>query len=559
MQELAVLARNVCLFSLSSYSPRLLGHVVLTGSIASADRRPVDPPPVVELRIFEGQTWQEAESKDVTFHYNANFMLYVTLEHARVMAHGRVQTPAANNQPPVLTGMPVSGMAYLDRPQEAGYFLFPDLSVRHEGRYRLHFHLFEETKVEEDKDPETADDNMITPPFSNSFDFRMELKSRDFNVFSAKKFPGLKESTQLSRVVAEQGCRVRIRRDIRMRRRDVKPGADFEEHAKDEYSRHRRTETPEIKQQQHFRPRSMSGSADRASFSGDSQRRSSGADYPPPPFGAHQAQSASGHLQFLANAPHGQYPQPAHSSSRTPSVPPSPSAYQTTHASQYSPHAVGYQQQQQQQHAHPSQQAHQMPQQQGHRASFGAMPLQHQQYHQQQERSMSQSHFYPPSQPAPQRDSGARDFREPAAPSQYRSPAHVPIARAPSKEYTVLPPYSIAGGKSVPSAGPLTLPPINTLAGGLAARALPPLGSPVDQDMPPLQAMPATGFLPPPPPVAAGMKRTRDDAPRYEADMRRYQNGARDDGRLLDEDGEPALSYNRADGAVETFPPGSSI
>lgn len=36
---------------------------------ASADRRPVDPPPIVELRIFEGENRQN----DITFSYNANF------------------------------------------------------------------------------------------------------------------------------------------------------------------------------------------------------------------------------------------------------------------------------------------------------------------------------------------------------------------------------------------------------------------------------------------------------------------------------------------------------
>lgn len=49
---------------------------------------------------------------------------------------------------------------------------------------------------------------------------RSEVKSAPFIVYSAKKFPGLMESTQLSRTIADQGCRVRIRRDVRMRRRD---------------------------------------------------------------------------------------------------------------------------------------------------------------------------------------------------------------------------------------------------------------------------------------------------------------------------------------------------
>ncbi len=60
-------------------------------------------------------------------------------------------------------------------------------------------------------------------------DWRLKVDSQPFTVFSAKKFPGLAESTSLSRIVAEQGCRVRIRRDVRMRRRDNKAPARFDD------------------------------------------------------------------------------------------------------------------------------------------------------------------------------------------------------------------------------------------------------------------------------------------------------------------------------------------
>ena len=137
-------------------------------------------------------------------------------------------------QTPVLTGTPVAGMAYLDRPCHAGYFIFPDLSVRHEGIYRLSFNLFEETKMEADMDADGEVTNKDHPsaklmlrspsnPYQN-VNFRLEVKSEPFSVYSAKKFPGLAESTGLSRMVAEQGCRVRIRRDVRIRvRKDKKP------------------------------------------------------------------------------------------------------------------------------------------------------------------------------------------------------------------------------------------------------------------------------------------------------------------------------------------------
>ena len=190
---------------------------------------------------------------DITFSYNANFFLFATLENARPIAQGRVpQNPPAF---PVLTGMPVSGMAYLDRPSPAGYFLFPDLSVRHEGKYRLGFTLYEEVKEAKDADAEPATNHpdhpankqkMLGPLAAKAHvDWRLEVKSKPFTVFSAKKFPGLAESTALSRIVAEQGCRVRIRRDVRMRRRD-KTAPDFEDFDDEpSFVRSRATPTPD--------------------------------------------------------------------------------------------------------------------------------------------------------------------------------------------------------------------------------------------------------------------------------------------------------------------------
>ncbi|KAJ4289834.1 velum formation- protein [Kalmusia sp. IMI 367209] len=210
-----------------------------SGAKSSADRRPVDPPPIVELRVFEGE-------QDITFAYNANFFLFATLENARTIAPGRA--PAATPSFPVLTGTPVAGMAYLDRPSPAGYFIFPDLSVRHEGKYRLSFALYEELKEPKDMDPEDRSAVNAHPQagVDAHVSHRLEVKSAPFIVFSAKKFPGLSESTALSRMVAEQGCRVRIRRDVRMRRRENKSNKDWDDFDEDAgYEGGRRTATPD--------------------------------------------------------------------------------------------------------------------------------------------------------------------------------------------------------------------------------------------------------------------------------------------------------------------------
>lgn len=293
-----------------------------SGMKANSDRRPVDPPPVVELRIIEGPTI--AEGKDITFDYNANFFLYASLEHARPLAHGRVQNAATNN-PPILTGVPASGMAYLDRPTEAGYFIFPDLSVRHEGLYKLTFSLFETTKEEKDFDLEPADTEL--PP---GVDWRMEIQTQPFIVFSAKKFPGLMESTQLSKTVADQGCRVRIRRDVRMRKRDPKAN-DYERRGEDYPPRHR-TVTPAAEDPHGLRARSVSNSSEhRTTYPAEPQRRPSAAGAPaaypppppPPPSYEPAASAPGGHLSF-GNSTAPQYATPRQYSQPQSAMPPSP-------------------------------------------------------------------------------------------------------------------------------------------------------------------------------------------------------------------------------------------
>ena len=275
---------------------------------------------MVELKVLEGDA-----KTDITFSHNANFFLYTTLESARPIAQARGNAVPAPY--PVLTGMPVAGMAYLDRPSPAGYFIFPDLSVRHEGKYRLSFNLFEELKEDKDSDseptaytnPDHPNNNLLrSSPMAPQahVHFRLEVKSEPFVVFSAKKFPGLAESTQLSRVVAEQGCRVRIRRDVRMRRRDTKSSKDYDEYDEDPagYTRAERYVTPDMYSQQPPIP-DRARSASNASVEAHTpyatiERRPSNqeigyyhqAAHPPPPPPVQQSQPSttaySSHLSF---------------------------------------------------------------------------------------------------------------------------------------------------------------------------------------------------------------------------------------------------------------------
>ena len=171
-------------------------------------------------------------------------MLYASLENSRPIAHGRLHPGGI----PVLTGVTVASPAYLDKPEKAAYFIFPDLSVRHEGWYRLRFSLFEGIKEGKDADPDRPllpeNDDPVASRVVQKHQCmanRMEVVSEPFQVFSAKKFPGLNMSTDISRDMADQGCRVRIRREIRQRKRAAqKP--DPENVARPAYSEYVRSD-----------------------------------------------------------------------------------------------------------------------------------------------------------------------------------------------------------------------------------------------------------------------------------------------------------------------------
>ncbi|KAJ2731306.1 hypothetical protein IW152_004653 [Coemansia sp. BCRC 34962] len=94
-----------------------------------------------------------------------------------------------------MTGSVVASLAHLKDidGNDGAFFVFPDLSVRCEGVYRLKFSLFEIV--------------------GNQIFFCKSVTSSSFTVYSAKKFPGMEESTHLTRLFAEQGLKIRVRKE----------------------------------------------------------------------------------------------------------------------------------------------------------------------------------------------------------------------------------------------------------------------------------------------------------------------------------------------------------
>ncbi|GMM37338.1 hypothetical protein DASC09_046630 [Saccharomycopsis crataegensis] len=92
------------------------------------------------------------------------------------------------------------------------WFVLQDLSIRIEGKFKLRFSLFK-------LDPTTIFDSIDNKPeidlnSAGSTVPILDFKYTDvFQVYSAKKFPGVMDSTPLSKAFASQGVKIPIRRD----------------------------------------------------------------------------------------------------------------------------------------------------------------------------------------------------------------------------------------------------------------------------------------------------------------------------------------------------------
>ncbi|KAI8645779.1 velvet factor-domain-containing protein [Parasitella parasitica] len=147
------------------------------------DRRPIDPPPIIQLL---------SNQQDDEYLQNPYFFLYATLTDGR----GETDLHFVNGNR-TTAGTVVQSLHKLKDHDntDGGFFIFSDISVRLEGYYRLKFTLYE-----------------IEGCFVNRL---CSIVSDVFQVYSPKSFPGMSESTFLTRSFSDQGVRIRIRKEPR--------------------------------------------------------------------------------------------------------------------------------------------------------------------------------------------------------------------------------------------------------------------------------------------------------------------------------------------------------
>lgn len=153
------------------------------------ERKPIDPPPIVQLMVNP--------RKDPARTFLQNPYLILT---ARLIRKGdEDQDEQSGPKESDLTGTLVSSLYSLKDTDnsQGGFFVFGDLSVRRVGTYRLAFILYELRLAEKEC---WLLSRTVSDPFV---------------VYATKTFPGLAESTFLTRSFSDQGVRLRLRKDSR--------------------------------------------------------------------------------------------------------------------------------------------------------------------------------------------------------------------------------------------------------------------------------------------------------------------------------------------------------
>lgn len=166
------------------------------------DRRTLDPPPIIECYEIDADGRRLAEAPQdpfLTLHVSLwnddgtdERNLIVTNQPRRIditrQNEELMQTPDASAKiTRVLMGSLVASPTKLDDEygKRGAFFVFPDLSIRTEGSYRLKFSMFSMSGVD-----------LMTPGAKAVL--VGECVTDVFLVYSAKKFPGMLKSTEVS-------------------------------------------------------------------------------------------------------------------------------------------------------------------------------------------------------------------------------------------------------------------------------------------------------------------------------------------------------------------------
>lgn len=153
------------------------------------DRRVIDPPPIVQLKVHASTLSHDDLSRRLKNPHN--------IVHCSIWSESGADEMSGmpedyTRQKRLMGNLVASPFVGVDENGEEGcFFCFPDISCRTPGKYRLKFSLI----------------TLDCRPAAKS-PVKVEVLSDVFQTFSAKEFPGMSESTALAKALKHQGCNI---------------------------------------------------------------------------------------------------------------------------------------------------------------------------------------------------------------------------------------------------------------------------------------------------------------------------------------------------------------
>ena len=200
------------------------------------DRRAIDPPPIIQLSLKNFNPRLPSDIAELRWPFN--------IVHCALLS-AAPQTPAYASPPDVtavedpnqsnrlsrrlmgtLVASPFVGIdpeapsSSDDNARLGCFFIFPDLSCRQNGHYKLRFTLM---KV-----------SMPNMTEGGQGSIAGSIDSDVFEVFSAKDFPGMRASTALTKELKRQGATVSVKKGKSQRKRGSSPSERSSDEGSDE-------------------------------------------------------------------------------------------------------------------------------------------------------------------------------------------------------------------------------------------------------------------------------------------------------------------------------------
>lgn len=181
------------------------------------DRRVIDPPPILELKVSHPTAGKEMVEQRLRNNY---YVVHCSLwgaeedrdsgamDDPRLPSDGRgdgagggAARGGGSGQRRLMGTLVASPFVGLDEfGKEGCFFCFPDLSCRTTGRYRLKFNMCLLDASEMMRGDRRA--------------FVATTMSGVVTVYAAKDFPGMSSSSKLTRRLKEQGCLISVKKGI---------------------------------------------------------------------------------------------------------------------------------------------------------------------------------------------------------------------------------------------------------------------------------------------------------------------------------------------------------